>query len=57
MKARARENWRRQWWIVHSSEHDGKGGEGVEQTEAVVCESKLELELNIFFLLKVVSEI
>ena len=30
--------------IVHSSEHDGKGGEGVEQTEAGMSESKLELK-------------
>ena len=35
----------RRWWIVHSSEHDGKGGEGVEQTEAEVSESKLELKV------------
>ena len=39
MKARARANWGGRPWILNSSEHDGKGGKGVEQTEAGVSES------------------
>ena len=48
-------NWGGRPWIVNSSEHDGKGGDSVEQTEAGVSESKLKLDQK--FVHKLVSEI